>query len=87
MKDKKLLILLLIIISGAFLFYWFQIRPSEIGKECFKEVYSENTNLEWAEGKEWMYYHKGKYGWLYPYWRLQTEADTYKGCLIFRGLK
>ena len=89
MKNNFLIILLgLVLILG--LFYWFQIRPTEIRKECFGEVYSENTNLEWAEGKEWMYYPNGKrgeYGWLYPYWRLRTSKDIYTGCLIFKGLK
>lgn len=73
------------------LFYWFQWRPSQIRKECFAEVYSDKTDLQWAEGKEWMAYKfEGfhyKYGWLYPYWRLDDSKDKYKGCLIFRGLK
>lgn len=43
MKDKKLLILL-IIITGAFLFYWFQIRPAEVRKACYKKAIPENNN-------------------------------------------
>lgn len=77
-------IIILLLISW---FYWFQLRPSEIRKNCFKEVYSENTNLEWAKGKEWKYYKGGKYGWLFPYWELETLEDSYNGCLIYNGLK
>lgn len=87
MKLMKKIYILLIFFLLFGLFYWFQWRPSEIRKQCFKEVYSENINLEWAEGKEWMYYESGKFGWLYPYWRLQSKADTFKGCLLFRGLR
>ncbi len=68
-------------------FYWFQWRPSEIRKNCFKEVYSENTNLEWAKGKEWKPYKTGEWGWLFPYWELETYTDIYKGCLLYNGLK
>lgn len=75
------------IIIFAGLFYWFQWRPSQIRKKCFSEVYSESTDLQWAIGKEWMYYKGFTYGWLYPYWRLNTAEATYKGCLIFNGLK
>lgn len=91
MKNKKIFLTLLIALVVAFLFYWFQWRPTEIRKQCFKEVYSENTNLDWAVGKEWMYYQESKgksiYGWLYPYWKLKRGAETYRGCLLFRGLE
>ncbi|MFH1792674.1 MAG: hypothetical protein ABH819_03485 [Patescibacteria group bacterium] len=92
-KENKRMVLfvLFFLLLLIFLFYWFQWRPSQIRKECFREVYSNNTNLDWVEGKEWMpYKFEGfhyKYGWLYPYWRLRKQEDVYKGCLIFRGLK
>lgn len=37
MKNKKVFILQFIIV-GAFLFYWFQLRPAEIRKQCLKQV-------------------------------------------------
>ena len=36
MKNKGLLIATLLIIAG--LFYWFQVRPSNIRKACYSEV-------------------------------------------------
>lgn len=79
-------VLAVLLILG--LFYWFQYRPSEIRKACYREVYSNNTNLEWAEGKEWAYYKDGKWGWLFPYWQARSsEEDIYRGCLLFNGIK
>lgn len=84
-KQKLYMAIGLLILTGWF--YWFQWRPSEIRKQCFREVYSENTNTEWAEGKEWMYYKNDKWAWLYPYWHAQSESDIYRGCLLYNGLK
>ncbi len=86
-KWSKIFLCFTVLFVIAAWFYWFQWRPSEIRKVCFKEIYSENTNLEWAKGKEWKYYKKGTWGWLYPYWELRSDEDTYKGCLLYNGLK
>lgn len=42
MKNRNLLIILLIII-GVSLFYWFQWRPREIRKNCEYQVFSKNN--------------------------------------------
>ena len=86
-KFQSVLIIFLLLGVSAGWFYWFKYRPSEIRKECFKEVYSKNKNLEWVEGKEWMSIDYGRYGWVYPYWRMYIKEDVYKGCLIFKGIK
>lgn len=37
MKGYKLLMILLVIFAGI-CFYWFQVRPSQIRKNCYKEA-------------------------------------------------
>ncbi|MCX6793552.1 MAG: hypothetical protein NTY06_00415 [Candidatus Gottesmanbacteria bacterium] len=86
-KPQKFFLSFAVLLVVAGWFYWFQWKPSEIRKNCFKEIYSEKTNLEWAKGKEWMYYRDRKWGWLFPYWGIGTDADIYRGCLIYNGLK
>ncbi|MBF8250177.1 MAG: hypothetical protein HW400_778 [Candidatus Levybacteria bacterium] len=41
MKYKKLFILIIIIV-GTLLFYWYEIRPSNIRKSCEYQVFSKN---------------------------------------------
>lgn len=36
MKHKIPIIIFILLLIGALLFYWFQWRPSETRKECFK---------------------------------------------------
>lgn len=51
-KKNKWFILVILVIGG--LFYWFQYRPSEIRKDCYKEVEDmagEVTTLMRGTGK------------------------------------
>ena len=84
---KKIVFILAIVGIVLGWFYWFQWRPMKIRQNCFKDVYSDYPGkLEWAEGKEWMFYSGRTWGWLYPYWRIRDKADIYKGCLTFFGV-
>lgn len=44
MKKNKVISILLFVILGAFLFYWFQLRPAEIKHEC-AQIIKGNKNL------------------------------------------
>lgn len=56
MRNKQLLIIILVIIAGYF--YWFQIRPAQIRKECHDYAYGTpnlgDTN-EWVTATKYYY--------------------------------
>lgn len=55
-KIFKLLVLISVIISGVFLFYWFQVIPSEIRKQCDQVAWQ--TSSEYFNNRE-------QYNWKY----------------------
>lgn len=52
------------------LFYWLQIRPLNIKKNCYAEAFRSNEdNFKWAKGKIWTYlgaFSNDENGWVYP---------------------
>lgn len=76
MKSKKILSLFLIAL-GLFLFYWFQIRPTEIRNYC------DQVAWQTAENKFYDQYWKT--------WHSEIDQETYDWkytqCLHSQGLK
>lgn len=63
MKDKGLVLGLLALSALIVGFYWFQLRPQQIRKDCYNKTYkvskdqqesNKANNKEWAPGKEWL---------------------------------
>ena len=48
---KNIIMILGIIFVAGFLFYWFQIRPSNIKKNCLKEENIINLGSSYAQGR------------------------------------
>lgn len=76
----SLLVIIVIIIGGAF--YWFQIRPADIRKECLTEAqkYSRSiaeTELK-LENEGFAITKKADYE--------KIETEKFNECLINRGL-
>lgn len=69
---KILFIILLLVLLGFFLFYWFQWRPSEIRKECSRETKTRVQQEEDAPGE--------------PDYTSGQVNNWYRICLIEHGL-
>lgn len=55
MKDKKLLIVSVITV-GLFLFYWFQLRPTQIRSECDQIAWYRTKEIDGdTEYYDWKY--------------------------------
>lgn len=65
-------IVILLVILGSGIFYWFQIRPSEIRKECSKETKIRVQQEEDAPGE--------------PNYTSKQVNNWYRICLIEHGL-
>ena len=68
---KGIIIIVLIITLGAF--YWFQIRPTHIRKECNNKtfLYNSSNNQEPINSPAW----------------LDKQEKLYQDCLRFEGLE
>lgn len=73
MNKKKIAPFLLASVAIIILFYWFQIRPSEIIKYC--------DNLAWKEAEPW------KRGEIYKQSRTHYYNWKYAQCLHSLGSK
>ncbi|OGH14565.1 MAG: hypothetical protein A3H50_01405 [Candidatus Levybacteria bacterium RIFCSPLOWO2_02_FULL_37_10] len=100
-ENKKVLIIIVVMVLALLtgLFYWFQWRPMQIRKECYKLSFGkvegwieENTkNYEWAPGKEWHALEgnaSGKWGWKYTIPESKETVEYwFKRCLTEKGLE
>jgi len=72
LKQYKHIILLALLILG-FVFYWFQLRPTNIRKECYKDTYIDATDKISELDKKYGIYDE------------RNERD-YEKCLKSKGL-
>ena len=72
LKQYKHIILLALLILG-FVFYWFQLRPTNIRKECYKDTYIDATDKISELDKKYGIYDE------------RNERD-YEKCLRSKGL-
>ena len=68
---KEIIIIVLVLIVGAF--YWFQLRPTNIRKECYKDTYIDATDKISELDKKYGIYDE------------RNERD-YEKCLKSKGL-
>lgn len=100
---NPLAILFSIFLIGGFFFYWYELRPIHIRKQCYKDTYgkfeqwrasNKANNKEWAESKEWMikpdrdpFYDKDPWGWWYPTGSNLSDDLMFADCLLKNGMK
>ena len=49
-KEYKIIIIIGLVLFVS-VFYWFQIRPSNIRKNCIKEINYANLGAQYVQGK------------------------------------
>jgi hypothetical protein len=87
MRSKVPYLLLILVLVGSW-FYWTQIRPNNIRKACYIDVYTfDKNNTKWFEGKVWKnlgYYNGGSvWGWDYAG---GTEEARFNDCLLLNNV-
>jgi hypothetical protein len=89
MKNKFLLGVLLILFLLGGLFYWKQIRPANIRKKCYLDVYVLNkAEAKQVEGKFWRVVGRdetGNYIWGWDYVGDSGE-ERFNGCLLLNKI-
>lgn len=72
LREYKWIIIIVLIILG-FAFYWFQLRPTYIRKECNNKtfLYNSSSNQEPINSPAW----------------LDKQEKLYNDCLRFKGLE
>ncbi|MFA6397369.1 MAG: hypothetical protein WDK96_00795 [Candidatus Paceibacterota bacterium] len=71
LNNWRFIILIIIILGGGF--YWFQLRPAHIRKNCNNEtfLYNFSHNQEFINSQAW----------------LDNQERLFKDCLRYKGLK
>jgi len=95
-KVKNIHLIIIGLLILGFWFFWTQIRPINIRRQCYSEVFTPTVkNAKWSKGKVWTILYpaydpaKGSrfqysfWGWSYP--ETDSETSNYKRCLIWRG--
>ncbi len=74
-EDSGTWVVLIVLFVIGLLFYWFELRPSAIKKDC--SGFAERTAADAVRSKSMDYYSSQ---------RIALYEDTYKECLRDRGL-
>ena len=86
---KRIIPLLILILLLAFgWFYWTELRPNDVRKKCYIDVFvSDKNNTKWSEGKVWRNLgwngRDSIWGWGYAG---STEDARFNDCLLLNNV-